>query len=145
MDAAVVAIDRHDFVRGVRPALGIVQAPRVRGPPVTRIDQLLAAEILAEERLHVLIEVVHGARPELELVGKPFSASALSLLGQFPDIMEIQNGCPLVIARQRIIPPGAQRRSERAVFFDYPRAELLPESLLLFALNSVHCPEDHTV
>ena len=51
MHRAVVAIDRDHLVRRVRPSLRVVELGRVRRAPVAGVDQLLAAQLLAQVAL----------------------------------------------------------------------------------------------
>ena len=73
MDGAVVVVDGEHLIGSVGPALDVIEPDRVGGLPVTRVDQLLAAQFVAQVATDIGVEPVHGLAEELKLIIQRFS------------------------------------------------------------------------
>ena len=76
-----IAVPCDDVVGGIGPVFRVLGQHHVGGPPVAGVDQLLAAQFVAEVGRHLGVELVHEPRQELRLVGRALlEAGYLALL-----------------------------------------------------------------
>ena len=147
VNAARVDVPGDDVGGRVRPVFGVLGGHEVHGPPVVGVEELLAAQLVAEVGHHFGIEAAHGAGEELHLIGGtgqkagPGGRPRRGAAAEVPNVQHPgQPVGPVVAAehlRARVVLPGGAGLLQRAVLLDEKVGILAEQQLLGIA------PEPH--